>query len=57
MAPDPQRLSAPDLRTRISIGVQICTEMWFMEWARHYARSRAELLCIPRVTPREDVDK
>lgn len=33
------------------IGVQICTEMWFLEWARHYAASRADLLCIPRATP------
>ena len=33
------------------IGVQICTEMWFFEWARHYAASRADLLCVPRATP------
>jgi len=30
------------------IGVQICTEMWFFEWARHYAKAKADLLCIPR---------
>ena len=39
------------------IGVQICTEMWFFEWARHYARARADLLCIPRATPHEGLDK
>ncbi|MFC4349985.1 carbon-nitrogen hydrolase family protein [Fodinicurvata halophila] len=39
------------------IGIQICTEMWFFEWARHYAASRAELLCIPRVTPHESTEK
>lgn len=33
------------------VGILICTEMWFLEWSRHYARSRADLLCIPRVTP------
>jgi N-carbamoylputrescine amidase len=33
------------------IGVQICTEMWFFEWARHFASLGAELLCIPRATP------
>lgn len=39
------------------IGVQICTEMWFFEWARHYAASRIDILCIPRATPHESVDK
>lgn len=35
----------------VRIGVQICTEMWFFEWARHYAAARADLLCVPRATP------
>ena len=35
----------------LKIGIQICTEMWFFEWARHFAREEAELLCIPRATP------
>ncbi len=39
------------------IGVQICTEMWFFEWARHYAASRADLLCVPRVTPHSSIKK
>lgn len=39
------------------IGVQICTEMWFFEWARHYAKSRADLLCVPRATPHDGLDK
>ena len=39
------------------IGVQICTEMWFMEWARHYAACRADLVCVPRATPHGTVDK
>jgi len=40
-----------------TIGVQICTEMWFLEWARHYARAGAELLCVPRATPHESSAK
>ncbi len=39
------------------LGVQICTEMWFFEWARHYAASRVDLLCVPRATPHGSVDK
>ena len=41
----------------VRIGVQICTEMWFLEWARYYAASRVDLLCIPRATPHDSVDK
>lgn len=39
------------------LGVQICTEMWFFEWARHYAASRIDLLCVPRATPHGTQDK
>lgn len=41
----------------LRIGVQICTEMWFLEWARHYAASRADLLCVPRATPHGSTEK
>ena len=41
----------------MKIGVQICTEMWFFEWARHFARQGVDLLCIPRATPHESVTK
>ena len=41
----------------VEIGVQICTEMWFFEWARHFARAGADLLCIPRATPHASTDK
>ena len=41
----------------IPIGVQICTEMWFFEWARHFASLGAELLCIPRATPHGSLQK
>jgi len=39
------------------IGVQLCTELWFLEGARHYGRDRAELLCLPRATPYESLDR
>ncbi|WP_350333411.1 carbon-nitrogen hydrolase family protein [Coralliovum pocilloporae] len=39
------------------IGVQICTEMWFFEWARHYAAARADMICVPRATPHGSVSK
>ncbi|PRY20568.1 carbon-nitrogen hydrolase family protein [Pseudosporangium ferrugineum] len=38
-------------------GVQLCTELWFLEWARHYGREGAEVLCLPRATPYESLDK
>lgn len=40
-----------------TIGIQICTEMWFFEWARHFARGNTDLLCIPRATPRTSAEK
>lgn len=46
-------IDAPGAR----LGVQICTEMWFFEWARSYARAGVELLCIPRATPQASLDK
>ncbi len=39
------------------VGVQICTEMWFLEWSRHYAAERVDALLIPRATPRSTIDK
>lgn len=39
------------------VGVQICTEMWFFEWARAYAASRADILCVPRATPHGSTEK
>lgn len=44
---------ALDLR----VGVQICTEMWFFEWARHFAAGKADLLCVPRATPHDTVSQ
>lgn len=39
------------------VGVQICTELWFLEWARHYAAERVDILATPRATPRTTTDK
>ena len=41
----------------VRIGIQICTEMWFFEWARHYARAQADILCVPRATPHGTLEK
>lgn len=41
----------------VRMGVLICTEMWFLEWARAYARARADVLCVPRATPHASVRK
>ena len=39
------------------VGVLICTEMWFFEWARHYAASLVDIICVPRATPHGSLDK
>ena len=32
------------------VGTLICTELWFLEWARHYASEGVEILATPRAT-------
>ena len=54
--PGLKRFDAFDLGSA-RVGVQICTEMWFFEWARAYARQGVELLCVPRATPYETSEK
>jgi N-carbamoylputrescine amidase len=39
------------------IGMQICTEIWFMEHARAYGQAGVHLLAAPRATPRQTLDK
>jgi N-carbamoylputrescine amidase len=39
------------------IGMQICTEIWFMEHARAYGQAGVHLLAVPRATPRQTLDK
>lgn len=33
------------------VGSLICSELWFLEHARHYGRQQAHVLCVPRATP------
>lgn len=35
----------------LTVGVQICTEIWFFEHARAYGRKGVQLLAVPRATP------
>lgn len=37
--------------------VQLCTDLWFFEVAREYARRGTDLLCVPRATPDESLSK
>lgn len=37
--------------------VQLCTDLWFFEVAREYARRGTDLLCVPRATPHESLAK
>jgi predicted amidohydrolase len=41
----------------IKIGVLLCTEMWFMEYARHYGREGIDILLCPRATGLNSVDQ
>ncbi len=41
----------------LSIGLMICTEIWFMQHARDYGRSGVHLLLNPRSTPAHTNDK
>lgn len=35
----------------VRLGMLICTELMFNEWARHYGAQGAELIVVPRATP------
>ena len=41
----------------IKAGFAICTEIWFTEHARHYARQGVHILACPRATEKATVDK
>jgi len=41
----------------IKIGVLICTEIWFTEYARRYGREGIDILVCPRATPAESVNQ
>ncbi|HMG68309.1 MAG TPA: carbon-nitrogen hydrolase family protein [Chitinophagaceae bacterium] len=39
------------------IGVLLCTEMWFTQYARHYGKQGIDILLCPRATGRASVDQ
>lgn len=39
------------------IGFLICTDVMFNEWARHYGRSGANLIVVPRATPAGSLER
>lgn len=41
----------------VKIGFMICTEQWFLEHARAYARAGVHLIVTPRATPKASADK
>jgi N-carbamoylputrescine amidase len=41
----------------IKIGALLCTEMWFTEYARHYAKQGIDILLCPRATGMTSVDR
>lgn len=47
----------PAAAAAATVGFAICTELWFTEHARGYARDGVHLLACPRATERTTVDK
>lgn len=41
----------------VTVGVQICTELWFLERSRAYGRRGVQLLVVPRATPRSTEER
>jgi N-carbamoylputrescine amidase len=41
----------------VKIGVLLCTEMWFMEYARHYGKQGIDILLCPRATGMASVNQ
>ena len=51
------RSFAPVQIGKVKVGMLICTELWFMEHARAYAKDGVQLLICPRATPITSSDK
>lgn len=51
--------AAFDLRevAGIRCGLQICTEVWFLQRSREYGQLGAQLLAVPRATPRDTTSR
>ena len=41
----------------LKIAFLICTDLWFLEWARHYGKLGADLIVVPRATPRSTLER
>lgn len=41
----------------LKIGVLICTEIWFTEYARKYGKAGVDILLCPRASPMQSTDK
>ncbi len=41
----------------LRIGFLICTELWFMQWARYYSKLGVHLIVTPRSTPQATLDE
>jgi N-carbamoylputrescine amidase len=41
----------------ILVGVLICSELMFNEWARLYGRQKAHIIAVPRATTKSTIDK
>jgi len=44
-------------KEKVTCGMQICTDLWFMENPRHFARKKAHLILNPRATPPSTLEK
>jgi N-carbamoylputrescine amidase len=56
-----RRASQPNFQSTsvggLNVGFMICSDLWFGEHARGYARQGVQLLANPRATPRGSVDR
>lgn len=41
----------------LKVGFLLCTDVMFLEWARHYGRRGANLIAVPRATPMYSVER
>ncbi len=42
---------------RLRVGLLICTDAWFFEWARYYGRRGVHLIAVPRATERASLER
>jgi N-carbamoylputrescine amidase len=56
-----QRADRPDFTTTdvgaMTVGFQVCTEIWFFEHARALGKQGVHLLLVPRATPHASIEK